>query len=160
MVISSKLKTLSYSLLFELYLLSGIITYLIRYDLPENSLWLISFFIKIGLGYLIYGLYISNSKKVVALGLSLIIVIIIATYAVFFLSRDTLYPIVGGFPIVLLSANSFFLSRYWRYPDIIQTRLERSGYYNKFILILTFSFMAWVTIDLIAGIGSGFSQIK
>jgi len=138
--------------------LIGLITYFIRYDLPENSIWLIIFFIKIGLGYIVYRLYISSSKKVAALGISLIIVLMIATYVVFYLSRDTLSPIVGGYSSVLLSANSFFLFRYWRYPAITETRLERSGWYKKIILITVLIFVAWATIELIAGVESGLRQ--
>ena len=154
----SRLKTLSYSLIFEVYFLTGFITYFIMYDLPENSLWLISFFFKGALGYLVYRLYIANNKKLVALGISLVFFLIIAAYLVFFLT-PSLSPTFGGYTSLLFWANSFFLFRYWRYPDIIQTRLERSGWYKKIALIMALIFISWATIELIAGGESGLLQI-
>lgn len=158
---SSKTKALLPSIFFEFYFLSSLVADFIRYGSPENSLWLISFVIKIGLGYLAYRLYISYSKKVAALGPSLISLLVISVYLFFYIS-PALFPMVSGYNILLLSANTLFLFRYWRHINIIQGRLEQSSSshpnQHKFYIIGLLLFIVWATIEVLVGVESGLRQ--
>ncbi len=155
---SSKPKALFFPFLFEFYYFSAAIVFSMKHGLPS----VISFFIKVGLGYLAYRLYISRNKKNAVLGLLLVLVLIIAPYIVFFIN-PAVSETVGGYPTVLLTANTLFFLRYWRQPDIIIARWESQNSPTKsshrlFLLVLLM-FTLWASIEVLVGVESGARQL-
>jgi hypothetical protein len=162
MNILSRLKILLPSISFECYYLIWYVTYFARDGCPENFLWLVSFFIKTGLGYLVYRLYVSPRNKIAILGPSLVLAVVIVVYIIFFVSPDVLSPVIGGYGSLLLSANSFFLFRYSRHPDIIIDRINNPDYPIKragVSAISTLIIVVWATIEILTGTGSGLLQL-
>ncbi|MDO8717039.1 MAG: hypothetical protein Q7J73_09605 [Dehalococcoidales bacterium] len=179
MDISTKLKSLLPSLLFEVYFLSAIILFFATQGLPKNPFWLISFFIKIGLGYLVFRLYISRNKKIAVAGPWFVLVLAIAAYLIFFISPG-LSETLGGYGAVLLSANSLFLFRYLRNPNIVLAMLDTRYLENKskdnyftyyktanifysigsrrFTIIVELLLFCWAMIEVFIG-GSGILQL-
>jgi len=160
MGILSKLNVILPSILFEFYFLSGPITYYTRSASPESFFWLV-ILIKIGIGYLVYRLYRLNNRNLVFSGPALAALLVIAAYVVYFLSPDTTSPVVGGYNTIFLAVNLLFLIGYWRYPDVIQTRLEQlnsSNKVNRLYRILISLFFAWAPIGVLIGEESGLVQ--
>lgn len=89
----------------------------VRFGMPDNSFWWLAFTIKVGFGYLVYKFYIYKGTRLVIAGVVLTIVIIGLLLILYYTSRETIYPVVGSPSQFLLSVNTFFLYRYWRYPE-------------------------------------------
>ncbi len=119
------------SILFECYFIAEGIWLFIKSGTPEYSLWVLAYVIKFGLGYLVYRLYISQSRKLSLLGPFALVLLIIGAYITYYLELNTIYRILGGFDLILLGANTFFLFRYFKHPDIISANLERANYSLK-----------------------------
>ena len=153
--ISSKLKSLSYSSIFEFYFLVSIISYLLRQGLPKNTDWLIILLIKVALGYLSYRLYISKDKKTAVKGVLLVLVLIAVPYIMPFIN-PIISTTLGGYATVLLSANTFFFIRYFKNPQVILSNKRM----NKIVLIVNLIIICWTTIEiLVDGTESGLLQL-
>lgn len=105
------------TLMFELLLLYLLISSFVRDGIPEHTFWWVAFIIKIGLGYATYRLYISKNLRLIIIGIILTIIVIVFLFIMYYTSREYISPVVGGFSPFILTANTFFLFKYWRNPE-------------------------------------------
>jgi hypothetical protein len=73
--------------------------------------------VKIVLGYVLYKLYSSESRKQKIAGLILTVFIIVLPIILHYSNLETASIILGGWGLFILAANSVFLYMYWRYPE-------------------------------------------
>jgi hypothetical protein len=116
------------SFFFECYFFVYLVASLVRFGIPDYSWWIPNLILKFGIGYLIYRLYISKSRKFYLLGPSLLVLLIAVAFITYYLHSTTMYRIVGGYEIILFGTNTFFIFRYFKYPNIIANSFKKMNY--------------------------------
>jgi hypothetical protein len=137
----------------EVYFIYIEVVALIVSGIPDISTWLVFTLIKIGLAYWTFRLYISQKKKLAIIGSLLAVFVIgfsMVTSVVNFLYD--LAPVIGGWVIFVLIANSLFLFHYLKNRESIKLRPTKWYIAMKIFILVGF-------IDAIAGFNDGVIHI-
>jgi hypothetical protein len=106
-------------ILFEIYFLYNGITGLVQIEVQSTQAIWLKIIIKVVLGFVVFKLYTAGNKRLAITGTLFAVVILATIYAVYIVSPDVVYPILGGMTFFVISLNSFFLIHYLRHPESI-----------------------------------------
>ena len=111
-------------ILFEVYFIADYIRYFATNGQPNVPYWILICLVKIVIGFIVYRLYISKRKNVSMWGPLILIIDMILTFIAYYAHLDQLSNLLIGGTFILLAANTVFLHRYFKVPEIIDAYFE------------------------------------
>lgn len=115
----------------------------------EIPYWWASVIVKVGLGCLVYLLFVSERKYTTGFGVLLVLLLFVLSIVVYYTSRDFLFSILGGVGTILLTTNTLMMIRLYKKP---RSRLIEEIGKKKWQITITLTILI-ATFQLVSNYG-------